>query len=103
MTISFRYELDPVGSDPGRRIFHRPATGSGGVSKVPMPPEEPVPLGFYRRGDMPFPPLELVPSLAPTSIIASIDGMVCMGLMAPCSTCIHVLGRITSLEDLRLQ
>jgi hypothetical protein len=52
---------------------------------------------------MPFPRLELVPSLAPTSIIASIDGMVCMGLMVPCSTCIHVLGRITSLEDLRLR
>jgi hypothetical protein len=44
--MSFRYELDPVGSDQGRRIFHRPPTGGGGVSKLPMPQEETVFLGL---------------------------------------------------------
>jgi hypothetical protein len=33
-------DLDPVGIDPGRRISHRPTTRSG-VSKMPMPLEEP--------------------------------------------------------------
>jgi len=46
MTISFRYELDPVGSGPGRRTFYRPTAGSGGISKMPMPPDETVPLGL---------------------------------------------------------
>jgi hypothetical protein len=38
-------------------------------------------LGFHGRGDMPCPPLELVPSLAPVSIIASIGSF----NRAPCT------------------
>jgi hypothetical protein len=62
---------------PGTRCQHRGA-GEETVRRDFIPP---VRLGFHGRGDAPCPPFELVPSLAPMSIIASIGSF----NRAPCT------------------
>jgi hypothetical protein len=82
MTVSFCLLLCLAGFDQGPDVdwltTQAAAPGTGAARGEPVGhAARRLPRLAYRTGDMPFPPLELVPSLAPVSIIASIGSSGC--------------------------